>query len=715
MNRSMIFFMLMLMASTVFGASSSETDRLNFFDSATHTVVLYNDEGGAVDMNATMPTGWTFGASSDCTDSGQDVICLGIADGAYAVFTMVSPAAQVEYSTHVLDEIHAGATVIPDITFVNIKESEVFLTLVEYGRGKGNYFYSSQGKGGSGQEETGYGYIPATTDFELSYLHKVYPSITNYLGVPLAEGSDLNIHCSYPNDTMTKKHLATALTIGATAELDYSADLLTSSWERLFYVTQVFDSGDYADGQNFTVNCTEISFTLADAYGNVSVDEDSFVLVFDTVTPVAIDVMSVSPTVIGTGTSEVEVNFQITNMASYPLSVSTEPMYVRIESGSYCDWIGVRGELWGEGKDYYDFEIKDLDTGYTSYVTTLVARCDTTGGSPAQIDIAGDAKITFVPTWEIMSYHPIALRQTVTIGTKNITVSGSAAAIVGVQDTLVSIESKIDSIQYSLAQINETIQSNAVYLNTINNTVTTIAADVVVIDTEVGNIQTDVTSIIEDLDCDGVSDTPMCDRLLEINVTTQAMSLVIDTINTNLNNNMSAVFAQFNQIQTNFSDVFTDIDVMQSYLNCQVNSQDSICWRLSLIENNTLTINSTITNNYDLLQYINNTWLPSINLTASVSVDLTPVLTKIRQLREFEEESIYLVTDAMVSANDNAIQAMNDGNIEAATRYMAETQEQMNILSVKLDSINTADPGVLSGTKTALMGIVSWIMGLWPF
>ncbi len=751
-NKIIITLLLILLISSVNAISTTVTDKLNFWNSETHTVVMTNDEGSTVDLNATIPTGFTFGSSSQCTNpSGQIIYCSNIANGNVASFTMTSPSSGVgEYEVATLTST-AGSTSNADVKFVRIKDEELFLTLVEFGRGKGNYFFSSQGRGGSGQQSTGYKYIPTESHFELNYLHKLYPTIGNYLGVPTAEGEGLIINCDYPNASLLKHHLATGIILGNPVEISYEADLLTTSWERLMWAVQSYDSGVYSDGDELLINCTDIHYYLPDAKGNVSISEDSFVLEFATKSPITVSATS-DPATINNGTSEVDITYVFTNSEDYPISPSTDPLRITILSPEGADYIGVKGELFGTAKDEFDIEIPSLPAG-ESYTTTITARFDTSSMTATSINLSRGVEVQFVPSWEVNSYNPMSIDQDVLV-TDTLTISyGTQSHIVGVMDRIEEINQTTNEILLDTAEINNTINTLEQYLIDINGTVTTIETTTNTINTNVleinqttNNVYTDTQLILENLDCDGTNDTPLCDYVEDINNTVSGLGTDINSILTLVTEINGTTWTTYNDMQQNFTDMFVDLSSIQGdvtttlnnvnlaldYLNCTISSEDSVCYRLGIMNTSLNNIYTDTQNIYTDTQYMINTQLPNINTSIineiqalNFTTDLTEVLTKIRQLKEFDEESIYLITDSMVEASNSAMKSFAEGNVEESIQYVEETQKLLNTLNIKVDEMATKestklkiDNGLMSTNikSTGIFGkLMGWLQSIFSF
>jgi hypothetical protein len=746
-NKFLLAVFLLLFVSTVSAASTVLTDRLNFWDTEQHTIIINNGEGSSQTISAVMPTGFTFVSSSTgCTNpSGQNIQCLTIANGADAIFIMASPNSGVgEYEVMTMTS-QAGSTVLPDVKYVRIQDKEIFLTLVEYGRGKSDYFYSSNGKAGSGQEETGYPYIPFNQSFELNYLHKIYPTISNYLGVPTAEGNDLSLSCTYPNDTVTKKHLATGMVMGATQiSATYATDLLTNSWERLFWLTQEIDAGNHPLAGSILINCTNINYVLPVAYGNVTIQENSFNLILATTKPLSVSAAS-SVGTINNGTSEVDITYTFTNNGPYPLSGSKDPVRISIKAPTSAEFIGVKGELFGTSQTQYDLVIPEIGAGET-YITTLTARFNTATINDVTVALSQGIVAEFVPTWENNAYNPMIIQQALPV-TQTITISyATQTQIKGVVERLTDIETKTDLVLTYVSNINSTsttiltdVQNLQTSVNALQNGLSGMNTTVNIINGNVNTVLSNTNTIINQLDCNGTADTPICQYVLdinntvgnlnmgaiallnEINATTTTTNNNQNTYYNNIQSNFTQVYNDFSTLQLNLSDIMTKIDLIQDYLDCTVNTADSVCYRLGLIENYVANINSTVDITNTNLINLNNTVLPNMQTTIINAINnnfinqttsLTALSTQIRQVKEFNEESIYLITDSVVQSQQDAYKSFKEGDLTTATENIKKTNDLLNQLNVKLEENALATPIGFFGTiQRFFSNLFSWNWG----
>ncbi|PIN73879.1 hypothetical protein COV20_02065 [Candidatus Woesearchaeota archaeon CG10_big_fil_rev_8_21_14_0_10_45_16] len=433
----------------MYAASTARADKINYYQTAeNHTITITNDEGSTTSYNFTLPTGWAAFASSTCSVNATGVNCNGIANGGTALVNLTNPTSDFEYTVTTVD-IHGGST--NDVKFLMINPSEIFHTLVEYGRGRGNYFFDSATSGntsGSGATGTGTTYLPNGTDFELNYLHKVL-NIRQYYGFSSSLGENATWTCVYPNQTSVRQHQAINISRGLNWTVTYQIDEIGGSWERMGYFGQRFGRSEYPTGQNITVNCTDLKYTLTAAGGNVSVGEGSFILQFRSRTPFT--VFASSSSTINNGTQEVEITYNINNTEIY----TADSPFIEIQSPKYATFIGTRGELWGSSRDRYVLESTEMSSGGSEQIT-LVARFDTSTvpSTVSAVNLSRGVNIRFIAPWEANAYNPQEYIQEIPEG--NI---GTTSFNLGVQTSIVAVQSL-------LSTINET----SFFINTTSNT-----------------------------------------------------------------------------------------------------------------------------------------------------------------------------------------------------------------------------------------------------
>jgi hypothetical protein len=472
----MVGLLMLILSIGMTSASGVTTNRLNWFTSEQHSVTITNTGGTTQNGISTMPAGFSFVSSpSGCTNpSGQIINCSSITSGGSKTFIMSSPVSGTEYSLSVMPTI-LGVTSLNNVSFINIRNDEVFHTLVEYGRGRGNYFYDSMGTATSAGTGVGYRFVPNGTAFELNYLHKIF-NIKQYYGLSTADATDVSFTCDYPVHTVVRQHLTESIVKGLSEwTVSYAIPRIDGSFERMGFLGMDIDAGEYSVGDNMTINCTGIDYNLADAYGHVVVDEDSFYLQIRDPEPIGMTA-SASPTTIGNGTSEVEITYTFTNNELYPI----DGVIMEIDAPPLAQFIGVRGELWGAAKDKYAYELTQMTPGQSEQIV-LVARFDTSASADTALELTQGVKIKFVPTWEINAYNPMEYIQTLTPATTLTVNYGLVSAISSVQTQLTTIQNTVTNIQSTVNNINSTVNDIydlAVYINSSMLTLETADQDI---------------------------------------------------------------------------------------------------------------------------------------------------------------------------------------------------------------------------------------------
>lgn len=266
-------------------------DSLNYFDSKNITVSVTWSGSGAMNINSSLPAGFSFTSTNNCglgynlscscNSTNLLVNCTGITSGTTYLFVINGSLANQEYLISQIRTTNGTVSAEPtNISLLRIKDSEIFHTLVEYGRGRGNYFfdtYNSLNASGSGHTNTGCLYLPNGTDFELTYLHKIL-NIKQYYGLASADAKNATFECTYPNNTVVRQHLASTISKGAVWDAIYSISDIEGSWERMGYLSQSFDASEATLGTNFTITCKNIGYTLSNVNGNTSISLSNFTL-----------------------------------------------------------------------------------------------------------------------------------------------------------------------------------------------------------------------------------------------------------------------------------------------------------------------------------------------------------------------------------------------------------------------------------------------------
>lgn len=442
-------------------------DRLNYWEQENHTISMGWTGGGLANLSALIPSGWEFISGSGCTNISQAVICNNVTNGSEVSFVMqvinASAHPEFEISSVEINATSGGSSFFsPDLRIIRVQDHNIFHTLVEYGRGRGNYFFDSYAAGTAGSGHTGVGcsYIPSDTMLELNFLHKVV-NIKQKFMLASSTAEEATFTCTYPDNNIVRIHLAEEMTdLGSLVQVDYAIPEIEGSWERMGYVGINFAASSYGVNENITINCTNITYSLPGAYGDVIVDEDSFTLEFRNKYPFTVSASGLG--IIGNGSQEMEITYNITNSEQYTVN----DVIIEISAPQYATFIGVRGELWGTSLEKYRLERIEFAPGETEQVT-LVARFNTSGApqNMTELPLSGGISIEYVTCWEANSYNPSRYVQYLTAvgnGTANMSLS---TEIVNLIERILRIELIVTEINRTVYEIDSTLLEFYYYMN----------------------------------------------------------------------------------------------------------------------------------------------------------------------------------------------------------------------------------------------------------
>jgi len=452
-----LIFLTIMLSSLVYAAGEIDqyADKLNYWNAELHTVYVTNNGNVSTSVNFTIPSGFTFNSGSICTVPIAGKIQCNLASGQTGWYKVDSSTSPSEYDLRTFAPITNNSYTGNNLSFLRIQEDEIFHTLVEYGRGRGNYFFDSMGSGLAGSGHTGSGcvYLPNGTLFELNFLHKIL-NIKQYFNLADADAEDVSFTCTYPDKTMVREHLVSnILKSGGLWTVSYFIGLIGGSWERMGYVGMDFDAGEFNIGQNISVNCTNLQYSLPNAHGNITVSQDSFDLEIRDRTPFNVTASTTTATV-GNGTQEVIITYTITNTEIYDVS----NVIIEIEAPQYATFIGTRGELWGVGRDQFRIEKTELQAGQ-SEVIVLVARFDTSSaGAISSLELSQGVKVQYITCWETNAYNPQEYMQYLNVG--NVSVSmGTPVGIVDIITLLQNINTTVTNVHTTVNIINNTVDN----------------------------------------------------------------------------------------------------------------------------------------------------------------------------------------------------------------------------------------------------------------
>ncbi|MFQ5621098.1 MAG: hypothetical protein ACE5FT_04605 [Candidatus Nanoarchaeia archaeon] len=759
MRKIWLLLFVFVLLTTVVQADSLNTNKLNYFalaDAPINRTLSYKYTGTNL-ANVTVVLGTPMGfvtvdtcgfpapgsASCTCTSATQIAVCQNVSTDEVLLFniepqTFTQPEYAISISTgNSTDALGTNAIPTQNVSFIRIKEDEIFHTLIEFGRGRGNYFFDSLGRSSSAGDGTGAPYVPFNQKFELNYLHKIF-NIKQYFGLATVDAENATWNCIYPNSTVVREHLVTDISRGANFNVDYKIVEIEGSFERQGYLGQQLDASEGVSvGNNFTINCTDMTFQLAPAGGNVSVPEDSFTLFFRSKEPFNVTA-SAGSTTIGNGTQLVDITYNIVNNEVY----TADDVRVEIKAPQFAEFIGVKGELFGTARDKFLFERTRILGGATETIT-LTARFNTTPASGiSSLNLSGVNVFEFIPPWEANAYNPRQLIQTLQT-TDTVTVNLNLnSSVVNLLDIIDDINQTVNENNQLITEINNTI-------NAINNTVNSVQSTVLEINTTVVTISENVIEINDTIQI--LFD--LNETIVIINDTVNTINLTLSnlTINANISVNLTTVLdgitelnftsAQLNQTVNNIirtvdeindtlgldsvgasGTLFSPEDVIVvdalfrtnkgvpiSGGSCNLTLMDSTF--TLLIENATMTEQSVggvphytfNTTNVSALggastgKFFGHVKCkdgnkPTIFAEADFEVrnsiattDFSSVLTKLERIQEFDEELVFLVTDSF-GLREEARQDAINGNTGDAIEKLAQANNQLSEAADRLAS-----------------------------
>lgn len=736
---SLIILALMVCMLNVLAADIEPlADRVNYWDSEQHTVTVTNNCDVSAQVNITMSGSFVYD-SGTCSNSGSIITC-DIASGSSKTYTVNSSSSDSEYDVTTFTAVTNNSCTVSTTSFIKIKNYEIFHTLVEYGRGRGNYFYDTYGGGdyaGSGHTGIGCPYLPNGTMFELNFLHKVN-NVKQYFGDLSATAYNASFSCVYTNDTVVRTHLITDVVTNSTGTyLDYLIPKIEGSWERMGYVGMDYDAGDHDFGQSFTINCTDITYYMPIAGGNFLVEEDSFTFNIRNRYPFVASASSTA--IIGNGTQEVIITYNITNNELYTL----DDVIIEIQAPPYAQFIGIRGELWGYAQDQYRIEKAQLLPG-ESEVIRLVARFDTTNAPDmSTIDLTNGIKTKYTTCWELNAYNPNEYTQILTgIGseTVNMSIPSNIISVITrivqinnittiINTTISQIDTTITNINSIVNVINTTTQDTNIIVTEINNTANTILNNTNIIITNTNIIMNDTSDIIDLLNCNGTNDSPICDKLKLLNNSIYELLNFTLILNHTANNINITVIQNINTtganvtINADYSDLINRLREVKTYINCtNVSSQPntSICNKLENIEDTTVILNNSVISILNITTNFNNTFFGNFTFQQifdainNITVDTTDVRDALEELREFDEEIVFLITDSF-GLQQTAKDDFSRGDVVSAADKLVQSNNRLrktiDLIAVEQNKL-TQQPQLETEKKGSNVSLIALIAAL---
>ncbi|MBI4441018.1 hypothetical protein HY639_02520 [Candidatus Woesearchaeota archaeon] len=477
-------------------------DKLNYFTGSNHIVYVQNTGTNNTYLNITIPIGFVASSSSSqCGLRNASLVeCNLTASTGNGTYTVFSNGTLNEYTITNLTCRTNNTQTCNGVAFVRIHPSEIWHTLVEFGRGRGNYFFdTTQGlnKSGSGRSAEGCTFLPNETLFELNFLHKVQ-NPRQYYGVPTGKMENATFTCVYPNRTFVRFHFAASIErTSQFTNITYTIPEISTSFERTAFLGMDFDSIEQKTGDQLPITCSNFvaDFTTVGG-GNFTITNDSFQFAVRSRNPFVINASVAPGTSIGNGTQEVLITYNITNKELH----TVENVEIELPAPANAQFIGLRGELFGVGTEMYRIEKNTFLAG-ESHVISLLARFETNSSlaiDPGNFSFSRTAaNIRFIPCWEAQGYNPQEYVQLVGIGgtiNSNLSVASSVTSIFGRINEIFNL---VVSINNTVSNTNSVVNSIQTTVNNINSTVNAILDNVTLIKANTESILDRIVSMQE--------------------------------------------------------------------------------------------------------------------------------------------------------------------------------------------------------------------------
>ncbi|MBW2966602.1 hypothetical protein KY342_05850, partial [Candidatus Woesearchaeota archaeon] len=157
-------------------------------------------------------------------------------------------------------------------------------------------------------------------------------------------------------------------------------------------------------------------------------------------------------------------------------------------------------------------------------------------------------------------------------------------------------------------------------------------------------------------------------------------------------------------------------------INCSdltTSTNETICSAIERIDTNVIQINSTVNDVLNLVNYINGTrwgnltaWdLYQAILNQSIDIDdeIQEILTAISRLGEFQEELVFLVTDAF-GLQQSARNDLENGNLASAASKLQQANDKLNEAAMRLIEAENRASQEAATTEQETSGY-GWVIG----
>lgn len=634
-----LLFTLVVILMTVHADNEIKliTDRINYYNSELHTITVSNNGELTDTVEINLPANWLFISGNDCTNN-PPIRCTVVANSSVS-FTVQSSdnVSKFTKSSIYVQNSERGYT-SNIVYFLRIRDTDIFHTLVEFGRGRGNYFFGTAAR----NEEKQCRYLPDRTMIELSFLHKIHP-IQHYFGLVDSVGTKVNFNCIYPENAITRQHLASTISrFNNHWNITFGINSLTGSWERMGYISMQFEPKDYSIGDIIAVDCTDISYFLEDAGGYISIPNESFNFSFRNHTPFT--AVASSDLVVGKGTQEVLVRYTITNEELYV----ADDVIIEIHPPLHSRFIGVRGELWGSAQDVYRIERSNIPPGSAINID-LIVRFDTSEVTDVNLlNLSEGITARYKTCWEANAYNPLSYTQFIDVaGTIPLNLETDTEIIVLAQN-LEEILKIVNTINQTTNLNNQVLQQINIIIEEVNKTTQEIQSNItsVIIPsmneiiTTINNVESLTSEIYHLVDCTNKSDLTICDRLesiqnsvfiLEVEIGNRTYEL-FESLDDTITHRFNLVDSNLSELSSLSADIIYDINDLNYLLSCINNSVDTVCNKLDNLDifmtqvNNTVSEIKVLTVEINSTTHANAVLLETINLSTNIILNNLDVL-----------------------------------------------------------------------------------------
>ncbi len=240
-----------------------------------------------------------------------------------------------------------------------------------------------------------------------------------------------------------------------------------------------------------------------------------------------------------------------------------------------------------------------------------------------------------------------------------------------------------------------------------------------------------VDDLEEYLNCTAIPSQSICQRLdliqnytdtLETEVN-DTQNMIVD-VNATLNTRFDTVDTSLVDINNSINNLLSDVSDLdsdvQALVNCTVTPNSPICTKLDNITSISLQIDSTANTILGVVNYINGTrWN---NITAQDLYELLDetqentdrIITKVRKLKSFQEEIIFLITDSF-NLQTEAREQLAEGDTEAALQSLKEANMRLQEATAKLimqAEAEAKDTETAPSPTTGMEGVTGGAIGL---